>query len=684
MVLRAVFARAAWASVSQSSNVQSKLRWHPPRRSQLLALTLLGRVRDMNTSIASNHASTAMELSHKGIIIQQVPQTPPPQFNDIWEKFRKELVDAGIKELPPADKALDVLSVPLNTVYLKEVDFDKALFNALRLCVKGNAPFQNEEENTIMLRTNSSYAIGIARQTAGALNLSAGAGDSISSTNNSGLSSKSATDHAVCVFEKRDDAWKLTDCFSVVELKMNDSNCKPFHILSDGTYHVDLSKKHAALGQVMMYNMGCILLHRAKRGVLGNRLPLVIIAGLRVGADVARAALRWVSGDIVVPDACGGRFHYTIKDFGYFHSSKSQNDWSIEQALSLYIETILFGWIDAKPVYEQLVQGNIPLAGPASGRCPMIGDLLFELPLCASPIPGAVGIEAADQQEHFRVSQGELFKGTFNVFEALQRSDMSVTFAANERTNANLLIKVCSPTVHTLLIHPLLAYGALEVLKGANKALVKEVGSVLHAAVYVSPGMMTIMKDLTAQGYKTLKPESATENIEILWRGFSQLVTKLLLPMAAMKVVHTDIRPGYDFTANVLYQVTKDRKGLAKATMKLIDYESLVRFKTWTTPYLDGRYIRPESGWDATTYVWWQCMAVAFSWKEKLSTSILRAEDGMGTLKKYLREDQSGPAWLAKYRDHARSKIVTDKMVKDTLKKLAKDFEDVSGELRET
>jgi len=180
-----------------------------------------------------------------------------------------------------------------------------------------------------------------------------------------------------------------------------------------------------------MYNLDCVLFRRARRGVLRSHLPLVVIAGQTEGTSSDNSEekqehdlkqqnkerLRWVSGDLIVPDACGDRFHYSIKDVGHFHNdNKNDKDRSVEQALSLYIKAILFGLIDATIIYRKLADGKIPLASSASGQPLMIGGVALDLPLCASPIEGVVVIKGTSQVDHLNVSQRELFKGEMNVF----------------------------------------------------------------------------------------------------------------------------------------------------------------------------------------------------------------------------------------------------------------------------
>ena len=45
-----------------------------------------------------------------------------------------------------------------------------------------------------------------------------------------------------------------------------------------------------------------------------------------------------------------------------------------------------------------------------------------------------------------------------------------------------------------------------------------------------------------------------------LWKCFSELVTTLLLPLAESEITHPDIRPGYDWTSNILVNESDGKK----------------------------------------------------------------------------------------------------------------------------
>jgi hypothetical protein len=238
------------------------------------------------------------------------------------------------------------------------------------------------------------------------------------------------------------------------------------------------------------------------------------------------------------------------------------------------------------------------------------------------------------------------------------------------------VVKVSSETVHDLLTRLYDPYLALKwIYIGGGALLVEEIGSVLHAIVLIAPNLVTIMDDLTMEGYGILKPVEHRErgNLRVLWAGFQDLVERVLLPLAELGIIHADIRPGSDKTSNILCKFETDEGGLAKATLKLIDYESLVDYTSWKSHNLDGRYMQKDQDWDATTYLWWQCMAVAYTWKESLNSDSLQTNKVLADMKHALLVGTEGPAWLHKYCDRAKGEIDA-KVLKAMLVELADEF----------
>jgi hypothetical protein len=312
---------------------------------------------------------------------------------------------------------------------------------------------------------------------------------------------------------------------------------------------------------------------------------------------------------------------------------------SVEHALAVYVDTVKFGLQCALLVLDAIGDDKMLPPKPASGQLLKIGEQVLDgCMFCASPIPRANAFAHLGPDKTWVVTQGELFAGTLNLGGMLDDDDGDcVNFLGYTQDNANVLVKVSSRTVHFLLIDPKEAYAALEEMYLTNAAsnagrkmspekrrvmksraeLLKEISSVLYAAVKTSAGMLTVMSDLSEQGFTTLSAEDHSDKLSVLWKGFQDLVNKVLLPMASMSIVHADIRPGFDETSNILCKFETKVTGEITASLKLIDYESVVKVLDWHAPEY-GCYIKRETEkWKATTFVWWQCLAVAYAWKSR-------------------------------------------------------------------
>jgi hypothetical protein len=681
----------------------------------------------MGWGFTSEPVTVAQVLEgEKDIHYKAAKRIPPPSFNDVWESLR-EVLSNGAHDLPSADVALKILTDAMIEEYWDETDFDEALFAALRNCLAAFELPQPDDDNILLkVGETQEFAVGIGRQKSpfdlyyDALQQNRTARSSYISSE---MEIESISDHVVCLFHKSVDQWSVTDCFSVAKLESIESTCETFCFSEyDWMMDPELWNRHGPIGQVLLYNMELVLPFSARRGVLDNYIPLAVIAGKKwykdriprqaekarlqvfqkakkkvmkkavakilqkaqVGKPQTKTiferprkrALRWVSGTLHVPPACGGCFYYSINDFGQF-SDNDENE-SIKQALAIYVGAVRFGLEAAIKVQKKLAAREIPLAVPASGQALMIGGVMLkQLHFCASPIPGAIASQNPDVIESWSASQGELFQGRLNVNVVLQNCSKSfIDFRSGSKQNtvtSDVVVKVSSISVHDLLIRPTDASLALKRIVSAGSGLVEEIGTVLLAVVEPGPNLVTIMVDLTKKGYGALKPVENGNQLNVLWAGFEDLVERILLPMAKLGIIHADIRPGWDKTSNIMCKLGIDKSGVTKATLKLIDYESFVLWECWKADVFDGRYIKEEPGWDATTYLWWQCMAVANTWKESLIGGSLRTDSSLHNMKTALLRDIEGPIWLHKYRDCAKGKI-DDTALKRTLEDLADEF----------
>jgi hypothetical protein len=241
----------------------------------------------------------------------------------------------------------------------------------------------------------------------------------------------------------------------------------------------------------------------------------------------------------------------------------------------------------------------------------------------ASPIPGAVypDHDEAKYQGFRNVSQGEIFVGDINLRELRENtaSDPYVIWI-NELCEGNMhvVVKCSSQSFHRWLVSPQQARSALTMIvykKTATSALSKVLQGVFFCG---TGGMVVITKNLTEYDYGALKANGPVA-IDRLWSDFVRLVNSTLIPLADLGIVHADIRPGYDKSANLLY-CSSD------SDMQLIDFKSLVDVQACNSS-------------DAYKFVWWQCLRVAFAWITKtnlvdMPTEIIFMSDiSVGTFK---------------------------------------------------
>ncbi len=661
-------------------------------------------------SLESNHAPTAAALKGRGLEVKlSVPLKAPRTLSKIRNDFidllrtkchgppqsstRCSLMNQPL--LPFAKNDLTKLETILTTDYKLATKFDESLFGALRGCV-GEYKMQQDEENFIILKNighDSKYAVGFARQVRTALDLLPK------------LEATSQTDHKVCLFENvSGNDWRVKECFGVIELNMRDTSCQEFRVVNNSVPSVDLESSHGALGQAILYTIESVVLYQARNGISEASIPLAVIAGRRLNYVPPTATqsnnkrqkplerLRWVSGRLHKPETCCGRYTFSVDGFGRFYDQNNKYDKlprvekeSAAQTMRLYLDTLLFGLNIAIRVRDCRNDGTIPLPVPASGQVVKIGTkhLSSMLQFCASPIPGAQPFSKI-----WNIRQGDLFEGSINVGEILDQPNLDSVNFLNETNHmeTNVLVKISSKAVHRLLIDPVKAMGAIERVRNGEPAMVQEIGTVLLAVIRPDIGLVTIMSDLSGS-FDRLSPKDNADHLPALWSGFSDLVQNVLLPMAAKTVVHPDIRPGYDVTLNVLCRLTDDGDQ-KKVTLKLIDFESLTQVQDWEVP-MDGdkdddRYLPRLGRQDAITYVWWQCIFIAYVWKEKIhANDVGKPRGSKGTVVEHLtgvllhNMDVLGSStWLLDFRQRAQEKKgeIDAACVKDTLVDLAKLF----------
>jgi hypothetical protein len=256
---------------------------------------------------------------------------------------------------------------------------------------------------------------------------------------------------------------------------------------------------------------------------------------------------------------------------------------------------------------------------------------------------------------HWKIGQGEIFTGEFNMNQIVTRMPKGRAICAvfnKSNTILPVVVKVSSLAVHRYLVHPDKSFFALDNINSAQLSpeTRKALSHVLYAVYKPSIGTITVMADLTKENYKVLRPDMCIDEalpLSKLWEAFATLVETLLLPIAQVGYIHPDLRPGFDVTSNILCQVTNKGKN-KQAAMCLIDYESLVSFDAWKPPpSKDFKFIKSNRSWSVETFVWWQCLLVAFAWIEAKRQREMEKED----LKKKV---QTSTSWLKQFRGSAK------------------------------
>ncbi len=609
----------------------------------------------------------------------------PPPFEKVWKQLEQELRKPNVKTILTSAHVLRRLTLPMTDAFANVEDFGCALFKALRECLSDFEVEAGMDRNVIILKVDESgkYAVGMSCQNAVPPDFDENVGFY------SSVQKSTTQNHCVCLFEKGDEGnWIVKDCFSTVQLGLSDTGCEDFSVFEFGEVAAtNLADKHHALAEAILHTVQCDLLCHARRGLLPDDIPISIIAG-RKRADNATIRTRskakkqkrpvkihWLSGRLNIPKVCGDRFSYYVTDFGRFGEGSDIDVHSIKQALSVYIGSILFGLTSAIRAFKDIVGTNsLPPPVAASGRHVMIGELVLDLQLCASPIPGANPFQTRDDVDFWKSAQGDLFRGHVIVGDVVRAAGMAimqhVDFLCSKPGTGKataVVVKVSTFAVHNPLIDPISTMSALLEISKCDRELTREIGGVLHAAVKTNCGLVTVMADLSKQGYRALTPTKYARNINSLWVGFRELVERVLLPLAEIGVVHADIRPGFDVTSNILLKFDEKDK---KARMKLVDYESLVHLNDWSEHPAYGSYLGGDLKWTGTTAVWWQCVYVGYVWCKQLNASEVEQSNVISDLCDQLLRGCMDLGDWNELRAYARQVTITEKCVKKTLDKI--------------
>jgi hypothetical protein len=465
----------------------------------------------------------------------------------------------------------------------------------------------------------------------------------------------STLDHALVVCGRdanKKEEWGVCQVLATVELHLIDSACQRFDRVSESDSDrtarvnirsIELSTAGGAgpLGRQVWDTVGHVLWSRAALGLhLPPSLPLAVVAakkakGMTTQAEAADR-LRWVYGNLLIPEECGGKFSFNVSSCGPFDGT------SATSAVAVYLSVVLDGLAAGEKWIEQMQRKNPtpsvdPRPWPSSmcGRRLCFGGALLNLldkVLVATP--------ARMRELDLPISQGELYKGRVNLAEIRNAPDgtslRGVVWSSSAPSEAppveakasareaqdRVMVKVTSKACHSTLLLP--AHGLLWNLDsyphvpGHAGRVLNLVSGSLHAIYNVDDldsGLVQLMPDLQAAGYLPLRPKLLERQgrLSDMCQAFERLVGETLVPLALLGAVHADLRAGYLETANVLCH--KD-----DLTLRLIDLDSLLMFESRKNLLKDPRIISPKNGKfaagikSAVEFVCLQAVCIATAW----------------------------------------------------------------------
>jgi hypothetical protein len=309
-----------------------------------------------------------------------------------------------------------------------------------------------------------------------------------------------------------------------------------------------------------------------------------------------------------------GKFFFNVDGFGTYHEAGSA-----EAALGAYLHVMLDGMKAAEKWFELLRVNSAGPVPPRSlcGRKLQFGNFTFDMGHLSSPV-----VNEDPSKQH--IGQCELFRikvemgdvrsqnpdGTPQVYWCLDADGPS-------NVASRVMVKVSSPACFGHLV------GSAGFLWRIDESTWTKIQGYLSPSlhgVYVPPGdhgLVQVMPDLAVQGFEELRPKDLTEESswKDMWCAFKALVTETLFPLAMAGVIHTDLRHGFDRTANIMY--CKEAK-----QMRIVDWDSLMEFSEWRRHGPRGRkYIEwhasPLGSRDrpnAKEFVFLQVVCITESW----------------------------------------------------------------------
>jgi len=580
-----------------------------------------------STSNYYDYRSAAAELEDK---LVRHRSCPPPwntayDFKTEWENLSRV---CGSRTLP--NTAFQYIKDALCREYSNEIDFENGLLAALAKALGDDCcSIVDQRERRIIVFTDAAKNWGFATQMTSldifasdtenerkdnlAENRSAESPATESRSDSDAASSYRRFDHA-CVLIQRsnNDDIKVTDVTVAIGLKLSNTSCFRFKVEREddqdyiSTLDLNLASIHGPVTQELCYIIHQVHPSLTRKNIQGVDMPFLVLAGIKEDRRGVDTRLHYVQGGLHVSHNFGEPFKFSIWRSGAFDE--------IEQAAASYIKTLLYGALLAEKI--ETTKNDYPSAMLCSSEHKIDGRLIDSCKLIASPI---------FQKTHFpmvtRVHQGELFRAILSR-EFLQKDTISRTWVSQEVmkpsacSSYHVVIKVSSMALYKTLVEPLIVSGAFLTLR--NSSVLEE--SVLCVWRPCKISLITAMRDLTELGFCDLKP-CLCADLVALWSGFCDLVERVLLPLAHEGVVHCDIRPGWEETYNIMMMQMPE----GSISLRLIDFESLAIIgdaEYLPTDYrsFHVQYDMERPNKSALSFLWWQCMLIAYCWLNKVKS----------------------------------------------------------------
>jgi len=283
-------------------------------------------------------------------------------------------------------------------------------------------------------------------------------------------------------------------------------------------------------------------------------------------------------------------------------------------------------------------------------------------------------------------SQGELFETVLTAafFKKLSKFTGTTLWIwtpppseKDDNESYHVCIKVTSCSVHRTLVHP---SGTTTTFRRLECSELSEV--LLCVWSTSTSSVVTIMRDLRKDGFQNLEPCSFSKKSDALWNAFRSLVKRILLPLAQQYIVHCDLRPGWDYTANIMVKEENSSDGTVE--LRLIDYDSLVLVGTCEALPMNRqsfhvRHDKKRSKVTALEYLWWQCVLIGSTWLGRTMLEAVNAKQFVkdcqyeGKIHTYFPKGLNDDDYLF-LNEIVSGKEVTTEDIEMTLNYLAKTF----------